>query len=689
MKLPNFETTNVVDAATAYIQRGLQVVPLAEGTKACLEKDWLKLIFQPKDFQPTDNIGIRSVNGLIDIDCDSAEVVIMSKDFLPSTGAVYGRPSKPHAHWLYRSKFEKRVVYFDYTVSDEKQSTLVEIRVNHQSMAPPSIHPDDKELLAWEDSFFGDPAEISDINLTRAVQLLATAALVGRHYNPTGNRHDWCLALSGFMRQSLGITHDECKKIITSAANWAHDFKLQDRIAEVNSTYNHGDDDPLKSTGALKELMPKGPIFIKSLNRIWGPSGTAFRVDNRGEKVVSNDQENIKLALKRLDVELSYDTFLNKPKIRYKGYNGPFEQNIANNIWLQIDRVFHFRPTPDFFAIVMMDIAASNPFNPVQDYLAPLEWDGEPRVDTWIMRHAKAADTKYVRAVSAIMLIAAVRRILHPGCKYDELVVLESGQGQLKSSALRALCPREEWFSDDLPLNVDAKQIIERTQGKWIIEAAELSGMSKYQTEHLKSMLSRQVDGPVRMAYDRYPKEQARQFIIVGSTNAHVYLHDTTGNRRFWPIRTETFNVDAIIAERDQLWAEAVVREKKGESIRLKAELWDTATFQQERRFMDDPWQPILHSIFDKDVVRTSFDQIYDYLEIPRAHRTQDTHKRIVHIMLEKEGFIQKTVTCPILKNPVWGFAKGKWRKGRKLPPEATNLLDEENEENEGKEEQQ
>ena len=259
----------------------------------------------------------------------------------------------------------------------------------------------------------------------------------------------------------------------------------------------------------------------------------------------------------------------------------------------------------------------------------------------------------------------------------------------MKSSALRALCPREEWFSDDLPLNVDAKQIIERTQGKWIIEAAELSGMSKYQTEHLKSMLSRQVDGPVRMAYDRYPKEQARQFIIVGSTNAHVYLHDTTGNRRFWPIRTETFNVDAIIAERDQLWAEAVVREKKGESIRLKAELWDTATFQQERRFMDDPWQPILHSIFDKDVVRTSFDQIYDYLEIPRAHRTQDTHKRIVHIMLEKEGFIQKTVTCPILKNPVWGFAKGKWRKGRKLPPEATNLLDEENEENEGKEEQQ
>jgi predicted P-loop ATPase len=52
-----------------------------------------------------------------------------------------------------------------------------------------------------------------------------------------------------------------------------------------------------------------------------------------------------------------------------------------------------------------------------------------------------------------------------------------------------------------LPLGVDAKQIIERTKGKLIIEASELHGYTNAEVDRLKSMLARQVDGPVRLAY--------------------------------------------------------------------------------------------------------------------------------------------------------------------------------------------
>ncbi len=202
-----------------------------------------------------------------------------------------------------------------------------------------------------------------------------------------------------------------------------------------------------------------------------------------------------------------------------------------------------------------------------------------------------AESQTYLEAISSIALMAAVKRVFEPGCKYDEMVVLESPQGLNKSSALRALCPRAAWFSDDLPLNVSSKELIERTLGKWIIESSDLSGKRKTETESLKAMLSRQVDGPARMAYARKPVERPRHFIIIGTTNAPVYLPDSTGARRFWPVKIQQFDVDALSNDRDQLWAEAVVRVTNGESIRLPKALWPAASVEQEKRHEVDPWE--------------------------------------------------------------------------------------------------
>jgi predicted P-loop ATPase len=169
--------------------------------------------------------------------------------------------------------------------------------------------------------------------------------------------------------------------------------------------------------------------------------------------------------------------------------------------WLTLDEAFKFRPPIEFFQIVVSDLARRRSVHPVKDYLNSLAWDESPRIDRWLIEYAGAADTPYVRAVGVLFLIAAVRRVRFPGCKFDELPILESKQGTRKSQALRALCPNEDWFSDDLPLGVDAKQIIERTAGKWLIEASELQGYTNSEIERLKGMLSRQVDGPVRLAY--------------------------------------------------------------------------------------------------------------------------------------------------------------------------------------------
>ena len=91
---------------------------------------------------------------------------------------------------------------------------------------------------------------------------------------------------------------------------------------------------------------------------------------------------------------------------------------------------------------VVQDLARQAGFHPVRDYLDGLTWDGTPRVDQWLVRYGGAEDCEYTRAVGVLTLVAAVRRARHSGCKFDEMLVLESSQGQLKSTALRTLAVR-------------------------------------------------------------------------------------------------------------------------------------------------------------------------------------------------------------------------------------------------------
>jgi predicted P-loop ATPase len=210
----------------------------------------------------------------------------------------------------------------------------------------------------------------------------------------------------------------------------------------------------------------------------------------------------------------------------------------------------------------------------------------------------------------------------------------------LKSSALRALCPNEDWFSDDLPLGVDSKLLIERTGGKWIIEASELHGHRGREAEQLKAFLSRQVDGPVRLAYGRLQTTVPRQFVLIGTTNAKLgYLKDSTGGRRFWPVSVERFDLGRLERERDQLWAEAAAREAAGASIRLRPDLWEAAADAQEVRRAIDPWEPILEPVFDADVVPVN--AVWAALQFEASH-LDNRHADRVAAIAQRFGFARK-----------------------------------------------
>jgi hypothetical protein len=363
----------------------------------------------------------------------------------------------------------------------------------------------------------------------------------------------------------------------------------------------------------------------------------------RKGEIKADDQHNIRLAIAKLEVVLRYNAFASKVLVSYQGQEGPLDDAILHRLWLTIDETFHFRPTLEFFQIVVDDLARRSSYHPVRGYLSALTWDGMPRIDNWLTTYAGVPETLFSRAVGAIVLVAAVRRVIVPGCKFDELLILESPQGTNKSSMLRALCPREEWFSDDLPLGVDSKQVIERTAGKWIIEASELHGYSNADVEKLKAQLSRQTDGPVRLAYGRVPIEVPRQFIPAGTGNPQAhYLRDSTGNRRFWPVAVDRCDVEAIVRDRDQLWAEAAVREASGASIRLPEELWAAAGDEQDARRAVDPFEDLLEECgIDFSCEVLFVEDLWNALGYAASFRKKNDAERLAQIV-QRHGFTRR-----------------------------------------------
>ncbi len=239
-------------------------------------------------------------------------------------------------------------------------------------------------------------------------------------------------------------------------------------------------------------------------------------------------------------------------------------------------------------------VAQRNRWHPVMDYLSKLIWDGKPRLDTWLPQYLSAPDNKYTRQAGAKTLIAAVTRIYHPGCKFDHMLVLEGKQGTGKSTVVSIL--GGPWYRD-ITLDPSNKDTVDALRGAWVAEISEMECTRRSETQALKAFISRQEDF-VRLAYARTHKPFPRKCVFIGTINPEAesgYLKDTTGNRRFWPVRTHEIFLGMLKQDRDQLWAEAVQRYKQKEALYFQdKEVIDTALAEQHQRQISDPWAPII-----------------------------------------------------------------------------------------------
>ncbi len=359
-------------------------------------------------------------------------------------------------------------------------------------------------------------------------------------------------------------------------------------------------DDKVKAQ-FTKERMEQATIDFTEDN--WQ---TALELDKQGK--IKDTLDNIVLII-RNDSELESIAF-NKHRDGIDARDGlPWEQmkggwNDSDNAALKVylsNKYGIYSPTKTKDAILA--VAAERSYHPIKEYLDHLpEWDGTDRVETLLIDYFNATDNSYTRAVTRKMMVAAVARIVHPGTKFDSVLILNGPQGIGKSTFFAKLAG--DWFSDSLTLtDMKDKAGPEKLQGYWILELGELAGMRKTDVEVVKSFISRS-DDKYRASYGVNVESHPRQCIIVGSTNAESgFLRDITGNRRFWPVRISGDGKrkawQMSVYDVEQIWAETLVLYAKGEKLYLEGSDVELATNEQADAMESDEREGLVRSYLD------------------------------------------------------------------------------------------
>lgn len=244
-------------AVQSYRERRWKVARLRRLGKMPADTGWQTANPTPEEFGPDDNVGIilgAASGGLYDIDLDEAWVVKLAPRFIPVSSAVFGRASKPGSHHIYKVTGDETLTRETFT-DPVDAVMLAEIRGDdHQSMAPPSIHPSG-EIVRWQEPTRlgealvlrdspGEPTEIALATLRDKLGVLVCAASLVRHYPTWATRHhDLMLALVGLLARA-GKSEKGVEAFVRAVGCLAGDADVQDRERIVESTFKrvaHGE----------------------------------------------------------------------------------------------------------------------------------------------------------------------------------------------------------------------------------------------------------------------------------------------------------------------------------------------------------------------------------------------------------------------------------------------------------------
>ena len=287
--------------------------------------------------------------------------------------------------------------------------------------------------------------------------------------------------------------------------------------------------------------------------------------------------ENLVEICRRLGVTVRYNVITKEEEMLIPGQSFSMDNRAnASLAWLTswCKRIeFPTQQVGDYLTY----LADQNLYNPVAQWIESAPWDGQSRLqdlfDT-VTAVGESSDGEVRKLKETFLrrwLISAVAAAFEPnGVSAHGVLVFQGAQYMGKTAWFKRLVPKHLGVvQDGMMLRADDRDSVKQIVSHWLVELGELDAtFRKSDIAQLKAFLTRDKD-ILRRAYARKESEFARRTVFFASVNPREFLHDQTGNRRFWTIECAGIDYDHGV-DMQQLWAEVLTIYRGGEPWTLQ-----------------------------------------------------------------------------------------------------------------------
>lgn len=312
---------------------------------------------------------------------------------------------------------------------------------------------------------------------------------------------------------------------------------------------------PVILPGGGSDVVLAGPAPLVDYHA-WLPD-----VNDKGKPL--STIENVADVCRRLGVIVRYNVISKEEEILVPGagFSLDNKQN-ASLAWL-LSECAKFRLPVDRVPDFITYLGDQNLFNPVAEWVLSRPWDGKDRLSQLIATvHAKneAHDERVGRMKTAFMtrwMISAIAGAFRPnGVSAHGVLVFQGAQYVGKTKWFKQLVPQHlDVLKDGMLLRPDDRDSVMKCVSNWLVELGEIDAtFRKSDVAALKSFITSDRD-VLRRAYARKESTFARRTVFFASVNPKNYLHDETGNRRYWTIECEELEHSHGI-DMQQCWAQ-------------------------------------------------------------------------------------------------------------------------------------
>lgn len=461
---------------------------------------------------------------------------------------------------------------------------------------------------------------------------------------PEGARHNTLLSQSSIIGGYVvagHLTRDEAESALVQAG-----LKSGQPLREVTRTVSDGltlgadtpRHPPLEEFSApprrTAAAADAAPVDRDAIRQTLHRAADKYHRDT-GERVLGLPKATLENVVKILEADPEFSG-----RIRFNLFSGRvlFDGEAMTDAGLvdvrhSIDLLYRCSVPHALADHAVLHVARKHAYDPLVSYLDGLTWDGIPRVTRLLADYFGADDTDLNEIYSARWLVACVARAFRPGCKADLVLVLQGPQDAGKSRAARMLAVEDEWFLDQ-GLDIRSKDGALALEGKWIVELPELEGIGKRDVEQVKAFLTRQIDH-VRRPYDRISTDLPRRCMFIATTNEVAFLRDPTGSRRFAVVGVGSMSLDALKADRSQIWAEAVAMYRAGVPWHLDTEETRAQRAANDAFEATDPWVQVVERWIDRSTGSewTSAEILQQALGLDGRSMDRSAQTRLGHVM--------------------------------------------------------